>query len=262
MRHAMIMAGGSGTRLWPLSRRGRPKQLLELLPGGRSLLEEAVDRLDGVVDPARRLICTGERFRTSIEGAIPGVEVLGEPCARDTLNAVGFTAAVLAARDPEAIFAVLTADHLIEPQAEFERALDLGFTLVEEDRRRLVTFGIRPTHPATGYGYIGHGLEVSGHPDAFVAASFKEKPDLDTARTWVDAGTFSWNSGMFVFSAKTVLEAIELFQPATATALATIGAAFAGANNNDERAAVLERFYPDLHKTSVGLWTARTSGSE
>ena len=132
MRHAMIMAGGSGTRLWPMSRNARPKQLLPLV-GSKSLLEVAVGRLDGVVEPDRRIICTAERFRDSIEPVRPGIEILGEPGGRDTLNAVGLTAAILALRDPNAVFAVLTADHLIEPQEAFVRSMDIGFSLVEDD---------------------------------------------------------------------------------------------------------------------------------
>lgn len=246
MRHAMIMAGGSGTRLWPISRQARPKQLIPLVEG-RSLLELAVERLEGVVPRENRIICTAEDFREPVEAAVPGIEVLGEPCGRDTLNAVGLTAAVLAQRDPEAIFAVLTADHLISPHEEFVRSMELAFALVNADPKRFLTFGITPTFPATGYGYVGRGRPIDGFDGAYLAATFKEKPDLETARDYVEAGTFSWNSGMFVFSASTVLEALERFQPAAYAGLARIGAAW----ESDERAEVLEQVYPELPKTSV-----------
>src|SRR6267142_3885066 len=159
MRHAMIMAGGSGTRLWPMSRKSRPKQLLPFI-GGRSLLEIAASRLEGLVPPQRRLICTNEAFRAAILQALPQFsdeQILGEPVGRDTVNAVGLTAAVLLKADPHAIFAVLTADHLIEPQEEFARKFDLGFRLIEDDPARFVTFSIKPTFPATGYGYVERG---------------------------------------------------------------------------------------------------------
>ena len=147
MEYAMIMAGGAGTRLWPMSRKEQPKQLIPFI-GGQCLLEIAAGRLDGIVPEERRLICTGEAFREPIAArlkAFTDEQILGEPEGRDTVNAIGLTAAVLSKRDPEAAFAVLTADHLIEPQERFKAALQTGFQLVAEDPRRLITFG---THPS------------------------------------------------------------------------------------------------------------------
>ncbi len=247
MRHAMIMAGGSGTRLWPFSRSQQPKQLLPLIEG-RSLLSLAAGRLDGVVEAGQRMICTAEKFRTAIGESLGDIEVLGEPCGRDTLNAVGLTAAVLARRDPEAVFAVLTSDHIIEPQDAFAKAIKTGFELVEADPRRLITFGIVPTHPATGYGYVGRGEPIEGFAEAHVAAEFKEKPDLETARRYLDSGTYSWNSGMFVFSAATVLEAMGRFHPTNAEGLKRIADAW---DDENRRMKVLEDVYPSLAKTSV-----------
>lgn len=249
MRHAMVMAGGSGTRLWPVSRGGLPKQLVPLI-GGKSLLRIACDRLEGVVDADHRWICTGERFRSQVREAVPSMadeRIIGEPCGRDTLNAVGLTAAVLAASDPDAIFAVLTADHLIEPQSVFADRLDAGFRLVEEDPNRFVTFAIRPTHPATGFGYVERGEAIAGHDGCFIADRFVEKPDLETAEAYLEAGTFGWNSGMFVFHARTVLETIGRFEPATLEGLERIAAAWDG----PARQETIEAVYPDLKRISV-----------
>ena len=260
MRHAMIMAGGSGTRLWPVSRNDRPKQLVPLIDG-RCLLEVASDRLDGVVDADHRWICTGERFRDQVRASVPGIDdehVLGEPCGHDTLNAVGLTAAVLARRDPDAIFAVLTADHVIEPQAVFAERLDAGFKLVEADPRRLVTFAITPTRPASEYGYVEQGDAIDGAPGCFEAARFVEKPDRETAEAYLETGRFAWNSGMFVLHAGTVLDAIGRYEPATRDGLDRIASHW----DDGRRTATLDAIYPDLKKISVDYGLMEPAGGD
>ncbi|MBT8484727.1 MAG: mannose-1-phosphate guanylyltransferase [Phycisphaerales bacterium] len=248
-RFAMIMAGGAGTRLWPMSRRRRPKQLLPFIDG-RSLLEIAAHRLDGVVPPDHRLICTGETYRDVIRRALPEFtdeQILGEPVGRDTVNAVGLTAAVLSARDPDAVFAVLTADHLIEPDAEFRRGLDLGFGLVEAEPHRFVTFAIAPTFAATSYGWVERGDPVPGVEGAFTARRFIEKPPKAEAETLLASGRCGWNSGMFVFHAGVFLETLARYEPAAHAGLTEIGAAW----NTPDRVRTLERVYPNLPKISV-----------
>jgi mannose-1-phosphate guanylyltransferase len=245
----MIMAGGSGTRLWPMSREARPKQLIPFL-NGKSLLQLAAERLDGVVPSERRIICTNAGFREPIRAALPAFgdeQILGEPVGRDTLNAVGFTAAVLQRRDPGAIFAVLTADHLIEPQDVFAKRLDTGFALVEADPARLVTFGITPTFAATGYGYVERGDAIAGFDQAFRARRFVEKPDRERAEAYLATGNFSWNSGMFVFSAAKVMEAIRWYRPDTYESLRRIADAW----DTPQRQATLAAIYPSLFKISV-----------
>jgi mannose-1-phosphate guanylyltransferase len=245
----MIMAGGSGTRLWPMSRADRPKQLIPLV-GGRSLLALAAERTERLVPVDNRWVCAAERYRAVIRREIPWLaddRMLGEPAARDTLNAVAFAATAIAATDPDGVFAVLTSDHLLQPQEEFERALALGFRLVEADPRRLVTFAIVPTFPATGYGYVERGDAVPGMAGAFRARRFVEKPPLERAREFVANPAFAWNSGMFVFHARTVLGALERLAPETATGMRAIAAAW----GTPAARGTLERVYPALPRMSV-----------
>ena len=249
MRYAMIMAGGSGTRLWPMSRKLAPKQLLPFMQG-RSLLQIAGERLEGVVPADRRLVCASESYRDQVMKAVPALQPmnwLGEPVGRDTLNAVGFAAAVLARRDPDAVFAVITSDHLITPQQEFAKRLAEGFRLVESDPARFVTFGITPTFAATGYGYVERGEAIAGFDQCFHARRFVEKPDRARAEQYLASGTFSWNSGMFVFHAAKCLEAIGWFKPESAAGLSRIADAWGSPRQSE----VVAEVYPTLPKISV-----------
>lgn len=254
-RYAMIMAGGSGTRLWPLSRKGLPKQLIPLFrtPGedrARSLLELAADRLEGLIQDDRRYICAGERYREQIRIALPDFsdeQILGEPEGRDTVNAVGFAAAILNKLDKDAVFCVLTADHIIDPPEAFRRAIETGFRLVEQDWYRLVSFAIAPTYPATGFGYIEQGEPFNAFPDAFKVKRFVEKPDLKRATEYVSSGLFSWNSGMFVFHAGAFMKALKKFKPESYEGLTKIADAWA----TPDQQRVLDEVYPTLPKTSV-----------
>src|SRR6185437_2999058 len=159
MQYGVIMAGGSGTRLWPLSRGNKPKQLIPLVDG-KSLLRLSYDRLRGVLPPERIFVCTAASFGPQVLQNLPELpkeNLLGEPTGRDTANAVGFSAAVLHQRDKDAVCAVVTADHVIEPIDAFQSALRTGFEVATEYPNSLVTFGIVPTHGHTGLGYVHRG---------------------------------------------------------------------------------------------------------
>ena len=232
-----------------MSRAGTPKQLLPFI-NGRSLLEIAGSRLDGLVPADHQYICTAERFRSLLRERLPAIgdeQILGEPMGRDTLNAVGLTAAVLQKRDANAIFAVLTADHIIEPVDVFHDCLARGFELVEQDASRFITFAITPTFPATGYGYAQPGEAISTIEGAHIVERFVEKPPTEAAaRQLIDAGA-AWNSGMFIFHAGAMMDAIEKYEPQCAAGLREIAAGWDG----PDRAALLERIYPTLKKISI-----------
>ena len=243
MRYVVIMAGGSGTRLWPLSRRGTPKQLLKII-GGTSLLRLAFERATQVVGAERVLVVTGAPYLDAVAEDLPEVlpeNLLGEPVGRDSLNAVAWPAAVLARRDPDAVIAQLTADQLIEPMDAFVTALEEAFAVAEADASALVTLGVVPTSPHTGYGYLHRGEALGGFPTACSVREFREKPDAETAANYLASGEYWWNAGMFVWRAATFLDQLAALQPQTHEQILALAAA-------PER---LGDIFPTLHKTSV-----------
>jgi mannose-1-phosphate guanylyltransferase len=247
----MIMAGGGGTRLWPRSRQRRPKQFLALT-GDRSLIQIALDRFEAQVPPARTWVITAaahvDETRRQLP-AVPASQIVGEPMGRNTAPCVGLGAALIVRRDPEAVMLVTPADHVIEPVQEFRRAVGVAAQLAEEHSVALVTFGIPPTYPATGYGYI----ERSGEPiqrqglNAFRVQKFEEKPNAETAERFVNAGAFYWNSGLFVWKAKTILAALHRQRPDIAGAAERIADAW----DTPERDTVLRREYEAVKGTSI-----------
>jgi len=249
MRYAVIMAGGSGTRLWPMSREATPKQLLPFIQG-KSLVQIATQRLEGLVPAAQRYICAANKQEPLMRQALPELganQFLGEPCARDTLNAVGFSAAILSKKDPDAIIAIFTADHIIEPIDQFLKIVDQGYRLAEQRPQTLVTFGIAPTHAASGYGYLQLSTPIEG--GASIVDQFKEKPAADIADRYFKAGAskYLWNSGMFVWRASTLLDCIRHYHPENYAGLMKIAAAWGTPAQQN----ILEEIYPTLKKISV-----------
>jgi mannose-1-phosphate guanylyltransferase len=251
MLHALIMAGGGGTRFWPRSRQRRPKQFLTL-GGDRTLLQQALDRALGPVAAEQVWVITATAHQEMVARQLAEVSpghIVGEPCGRDTAPCIAVGAALIARQDPEAVLLVTPADHVVEPVQEFRRAVHVGLQMVEEHPRALVTFGIAPTYPSSGYGYIHRGPEAARRQGITVwqVQGFREKPDTDLAERFVASGEYFWNGGIFLWKAETILEALREHQPILAAAAARIAQAW----DTPRRQEVLAREYPALPKLSI-----------
>jgi len=216
MIYPVVLSGGSGTRLWPLSRAALPKQFLPLVTN-KTMFQETLLRLSGLEQLAAPLIVCNEdhRFLAAEQLREIGVSPLSlvlEPASRNTAPAVAVAAFAAMAHDAEATLLVLPADHLIRNAAAFHAAISHANSLAQEGK--LVTFGLKPNSPATGFGYIERGDVLNHEDDCYAVARFVEKPDAETAQRFLDSGNFFWNSGMFVFRAATYLQELERFQPA------------------------------------------------
>jgi mannose-1-phosphate guanylyltransferase len=221
---AVLPAGGAGTRLWPLSRAAHPKFLLDLTGSGRSLLQATVDRLRPLTG-ARVVVVTGEVHADAVRAQLPDVRaelVLAEPSPRDSMAAVGLAAAVVERRDPEAVVGSFAADHVIPDQAAFEAVIREAVEVARDGH--LVTIGIEPTSPATGFGYIRVGARLPGTATAMHAVEFVEKPDAERAARYVASGEFRWNAGMFVVQATTLLDLLEQWHPELSRGLRSVAA--------------------------------------
>ena len=252
MLHAVIMAGGTGTRFWPESREAQPKQLLQLF-GDQTMIQSTVSRLGNLVASDQVLVVTNQSLVEKIAEQLPQLprqSIIGEPCKRDTAPCVGLAAALVSNRDPEATMVVMPADHVISTDATFQASLQHAVELVEQDSDRIVTFGIRPNYPAEIYGYIERDESApaeSEAPATYPVARFREKPDLETATQFVAAGNFYWNAGIFVWKAKTIWQALEKYEPAMHGRLKQI----ADSVGSDDFAEVLAREFSAIEGKSI-----------
>ncbi len=217
MLYAVIMAGGTGTRFWPLSTKSRPKQFISLDHGGKSLLRLTFERIKDTVAPQRIYVVTSAMQRDMTTKELPELSlenIFAEPVARNTAAAIGYAVVRIAREDPQSGFLVLPSDHLIEDKEKFIAAITAG-AQVAAKTDSIVTLGIAPTGPSTAYGYIKKGAKHAeiGGVEVFEADEFKEKPDRATAKQYLDSGEYLWNSGMFVFKNTGFLAAMEKHLP-------------------------------------------------
>lgn len=250
MLHAVIMAGGSGTRFWPASRRDRPKQLLSLA-GPRTMIQATVDRLGELVPAERQMVVTNETLVPAIRGQLsdlPPENVVGEPCKRDTAPCIGLAAALIARTDPEGTMLVMPSDHVIETADQFQSAVIAAEQMIQQDPQRIVTFGIRPSYPAESFGYVqtGEPIEVAG-VSAWLVDRFREKPERVDAEAFLAAGNYFWNSGIFVWRAATILTALEANVPKMYDHLQAIAEQI----GSDRFAATLQREFAAIQGKSI-----------
>ncbi len=241
------MAGGGGTRFWPLSRQAMPKQMLNL-SGKDRMINETIDRLGGIVDKKDIFIVTNEKqaekMLECVDGRIAKDHILAEPAARNTAACIGYAAMEIVKKYGDGIMCIFPSDHFIKCEDAFTKVLEQAVQAAEE-QDKLITIGITPTFPSTGYGYIKFDKE-----EAAVAKKvdeFKEKPDLETAKAYVESGNYAWNSGMFVWKASTILKKFEALLPDIYECLVKIGDAL----NTPQEADVIQEIYPVIPKISI-----------
>jgi len=252
MNYAVIMAGGTGKRLWPLSRKKRPKQVLKLLEG-QTLLRNCFDRLVPIFDQRNILVQTNAEYVDIVRDNLPDMfsdNIIAEPAVRDTAGAIGLAATILTKYDPDAAMAVVTADQITEPVEVLQKALEDALRYVNSNPDCLVTFGIRPSFASTQLGYIkcsGPKKCPECENKIYTVEAFREKPDAKTAQEYVESGQYFWNSGMFVWKAKTILEQMARFLPESVEPLQKIKAAWEGPGQRQ----ILQEWFLKLPKISI-----------
>ncbi len=256
---AVIPAGGAGTRLWPLSRKGRPKFLLPLL-GEQSLLQVTADRLEGLATPERTLVVCGGAHAAAVARQLPTLpdeNILVEPSPLGSGPAIGLAAAIIARHDPEAVMGSFAADHDVRDPAAFLAAVRVAIAAAEQGW--LVTIGLTPSRPETGYGYIertDEGVVVAGEGAAFRAARFVEKPDRERAAAYLASGRFLWNASMFVWRAASFLEELARLQPDLHAGVTRIAEAWGTAAQDT----VLAEIWPELPPSTVDVGVMERAG--
>ena len=248
MKHyGVIMAGGGGTRFWPLSRQAMPKQMLNL-SGKDRMINETIDRLDGVIEKSDMFIVTNEKqagkMLECVDGRIAKDHILAEPSARNTAACIGYAAMEIVKKYGDGIMCIFPSDHFVKKEAAFKEILGEAIKAAEE-QDKLITIGIAPTFPSTGYGYI----KFDKKEDAIArkVEEFKEKPDEETAKAYVASGEYAWNSGMFIWRASTILRAFDQLLPDVAACLHEIGDAM----GTDVEKETIARVYPNIPSISI-----------
>ncbi|GAA5038873.1 mannose-1-phosphate guanylyltransferase [Microbacterium fluvii] len=260
--HAIIPAGGIGSRLWPLSRADAPKFLHDLTGSGHSLLRDTWDRLEPLAGPERISVVTGRAHRAAVEAQLPGIpdrNVFLESEPRDSTAAIGLAAAVLARREPDIVIGSFAADHVIRVPHLFDWAVRQAVATAREGY--ITTVGIQPTEPSIGFGYIRKGgeLVVDGAPEAALVESFVEKPDLETAKAYFADRSYLWNAGMFISRADVLLAEIAANRPELHAGIVELAEAW---DDRDLRGPAVDRIWPTLEKIAIDYSVAEPAAAK
>ena len=250
--YAMILAGGIGERLWPYSRKDRPKHLMPLI-GDRTMIQMTVDRLEGLVEPGNIFIITNKDQQEMIQRQLPGLDpdhIIAEPFGRNTAAAVALGAVYIQKKDPESVMLVLSSDHVIKAIEVFQRTLsDCAQAAVRDDC--LAIMGVPPTYPNTGYGYIkiGGGIDGGAATKIYQVQAFKEKPDPATAEQYFKSGDYFWNTGMFIWKTSTIMDQFKQHMPELYNGCGRIAECI----GTDGEQAVIEQVYAGLEKVPIDI---------
>ena len=249
--HLVIMAGGVGSRFWPMSTAERPKQFIDVLGVGRSLLQLTLDRFKGVCNPQNVWIVTNKRYAETVKEQLPEVpenQILCEPCRRNTAPCICYVSWRIKSKDPHANIVVTPSDHIVTNPQEFQRVVTqcLKFT---SETDSIVILGMKPTRPETGYGYIQADLSTSSgrNKEIFRVDSFREKPDLQTALQYIRNKSYFWNAGIFIWSVNTIVNAFRIYQPKISKVFENLLPVYGTAKEQEE----IDKRFPECESISV-----------
>jgi mannose-1-phosphate guanylyltransferase len=249
--YCVIMAGGIGSRFWPMSRQTHPKQFIDILGTGETLLQATYRRVKSIFPPENVLVVTNEDYVNLVAEQLPEIpkeNILAEPLRKNTAPCIAYAAYKIRKRNPNATMLITPADHLVTKEEELVRILNMGIEYASENDV-LLTMGIKPTRPDTGYGYIQFSQKSNGNAEIKKVKTFTEKPEIEMARHFVSSGEFLWNSGMFIWKLKTFMEVFEKYMPEEFTLFNDAEAMM----DTPAEVKVIEDVYQEVHNVSIDI---------
>lgn len=249
--HLVIMAGGVGSRFWPMSTTERPKQFIDVLGVGRSLLQLTFDRFEGICDPENVWVVTNQKYAALVREQLPEVpaaNVLCEPCRRNTAPCIAYVSWRIKSQDPKANIVVTPSDHIVANTAEFRRVIEQCLKFTSESDA-VLTLGMKPTRPETGYGYIQADLSSSSprNREIFRVDSFREKPDVETALKYIQQKSYYWNAGIFIWNVNTIVNAFRVYQPTMSKIFEQLLPYY----GTDKEQELINKWFPECESISV-----------